>query len=786
MTTRSLSWRVAYRTACCAAATIILLTGFGLSRLLSQSSGCSSSGFNISGLATWLPIGQSGFSAPGPLQIPAAGGGFSINWSKSTATPSCPSSVSVSDTSWITIASQTSSGSTGSAILNAAANSLTGTRTDYIAVASVGTQPFPPSIGGSPTGYTDGTLLTVDEVASTPTALVIVSGNLQNATTGSPFASPLVVQVSGTSGPLPSVTVSFSSTGPITLSSTSVITDSDGQASITVTAGAGSGAATVTALIGAFSVTFNLTVTPSSCTYQLSAISVNEPASGVNDSIVVTTSSGCTWTATSNASFITITSGASGSGNGTVAFSVAANMSSSSRTGTLAVAGITVTVTQAGSSSSCSLSLGPAGAVFGLSGGTGTITINEPSGCIWSASVTGTGVAITSGQTGSGSGTLIYSVSPNTTGGPKQGAITVGTAAAGTTSFGDLDTFLVNEPATVLAAASPNSNCTAPSPSTYFLSSGTIYPWAGFLGTPTNSTVQATIQGSSASGNLTAYSGSSDTCYFAPISLSGLAAGNYQLDFSLSTNGNPPVSSDSSFTIVQDAVSLATVGSALQPLPGANQATIQASLPQSLGNAAVIAVNPTFAPAGVTNAAASPGSYDCQVISTPATATVPAGQQESNQLTVAAGSVAGTCSFSTGVITITPSGGNQFTYTPSAAHVSFTNSASAPFLNAPALTVSGNPFTIAVSGIATTRDLTTATFTFTAQSGYQLTQSTFSQSIQSEAVTWFQGSSSAGVGGQFLYTQTFNISGGSSSNLISVAITIASSAGTSSSVTLTF
>jgi hypothetical protein len=61
----------------------------------------------------------------------------------------------------------------------------------------------------------------------------------------------------------------------------------------------------------------------------------------------VTTTAGCAWTATSNASWITITNGASGTGTGTVMFTVAVNLGGS-RTGTLTVAGQTATVQQAG------------------------------------------------------------------------------------------------------------------------------------------------------------------------------------------------------------------------------------------------------------------------------------------------------------------------------------------------------------------------------------------------------------------------------------------------------
>jgi len=56
---------------------------------------------------------------------------------------------------------------------------------------------------------------------------------------------------------------------------------------------------------------------------------------------------GCSWTATSNASFITITSGSSGSGAGQVSYSLAAN-TGGTRIGTITAAGLTFTVTQEG------------------------------------------------------------------------------------------------------------------------------------------------------------------------------------------------------------------------------------------------------------------------------------------------------------------------------------------------------------------------------------------------------------------------------------------------------
>ena len=68
------------------------------------------------------------------------------------------------------------------------------------------------------------------------------------------------------------------------------------------------------------------------------------PASGGTGSVAATVTSGCSWTAASDVSWVTITSASS---SGIVEYSVAANPGPSSRTGTLTIARQTFTVTQA-------------------------------------------------------------------------------------------------------------------------------------------------------------------------------------------------------------------------------------------------------------------------------------------------------------------------------------------------------------------------------------------------------------------------------------------------------
>ena len=84
-----------------------------------------------------------------------------------------------------------------------------------------------------------------------------------------------------------------------------------------------------------------------SCTYTIAPASSLVSSSGNTGIVIVTTTlSSCSWTAVSNASWITINAGSAGTGNGTVFYSVSANTTGSNRTGTITVGGNTFTITQ--------------------------------------------------------------------------------------------------------------------------------------------------------------------------------------------------------------------------------------------------------------------------------------------------------------------------------------------------------------------------------------------------------------------------------------------------------
>ncbi|MGH9846116.1 MAG: BACON domain-containing protein, partial [Blastocatellia bacterium] len=99
----------------------------------------------------------------------------------------------------------------------------------------------------------------------------------------------------------------------------------------------------------------------------ISPASQSFTAGGGNGNVSVSAAGSCSWTAASNAPWITITSGGSGSGNGMVGFSVAANTGISPRTGTITITGQTFTVNQAGNDCHTVAGINPTNGIVGSS-----------------------------------------------------------------------------------------------------------------------------------------------------------------------------------------------------------------------------------------------------------------------------------------------------------------------------------------------------------------------------------------------------------------------------------
>lgn len=79
--------------------------------------------------------------------------------------------------------------------------------------------------------------------------------------------------------------------------------------------------------------------------------------------------------------------------------------------------------------SACTYSISPTGVSVSASGATGSITVTTQSGCAWTAGSAASWMTITSGASGTGSGTVNYSVAANTATSSRTAASTVASSS---------------------------------------------------------------------------------------------------------------------------------------------------------------------------------------------------------------------------------------------------------------------------------------------------------------------------------------------------------------------
>ena len=158
------------------------------------------------------------------------------------------------------------------------------------------------------------------------------------------------------------------------------------------------------------------------CNPVVSPETIAAAAAGGPQNVSVTAAAECPWTAVSNAAWVAITTGAAGSGNGTVQLDVQPN-TGPARNGTATIAGRTVAITQEGG---CTFSIAPPTQAAAAAGGSGTVTVTAGAGCTWTAVSNATWITVTKGGTGSGAGTVEFTIDPNATAAPRTGTITIG------------------------------------------------------------------------------------------------------------------------------------------------------------------------------------------------------------------------------------------------------------------------------------------------------------------------------------------------------------------------
>jgi hypothetical protein len=226
--------------------------------------------------------------------------------------------------------------------------------------------------------------------------------------------------------------------------------------------------------------TFTINQAGQSCAYALYAASTNVSASASSGSFGVTATAGCVWTATTTNSWLHTSS--SGTGSGTVSFTVDANSNTNSRSGNITVGAQLFTINQAGLG--CAYALSATSTNVGASAASGSsFGVTTSNGCAWAASTTNSWIHTSS--SGTGNGTVSYTVDANSGTSSRSGSITV-----------QGHTFTVNQSgvgcAYALSATSTNVSASASSGSSFGVTTSNGCAWAA---STTNSWIHTSSSG---------------------------------------------------------------------------------------------------------------------------------------------------------------------------------------------------------------------------------------------------------------------------------------------------
>jgi hypothetical protein len=161
-----------------------------------------------------------------------------------------------------------------------------------------------------------------------------------------------------------------------------------------------------------------------SCTYSVSTTTRAFTSAGGQGAAALNTTAACSWTASADSPWVTFPGGASGSGPATLAFVVAANSATDSRKATLTIAGVPLAVSQEGRAP-CEYVVSPTTLDVGAGGGPTSVAVATTAGCEWTVVSNAPWVTITSGGSGTGSGTVALAVSANSGTEERQGILTV-------------------------------------------------------------------------------------------------------------------------------------------------------------------------------------------------------------------------------------------------------------------------------------------------------------------------------------------------------------------------
>ena len=161
----------------------------------------------------------------------------------------------------------------------------------------------------------------------------------------------------------------------------------------------------------------------SKCEVQAQLERASFPQAGGSAALHVTTNRECSWTAKSDAAWVTLSADGSGQGDATVQFAVAANNDPAARTAGLVVNDQRMQISQDGKP--CDFRLSSTAEQVDQSGGERTIQVSASSAqCTWTATSSLPWVTITAGSSGRGPGAVTFKVAPSD-GPPRTGTVSI-------------------------------------------------------------------------------------------------------------------------------------------------------------------------------------------------------------------------------------------------------------------------------------------------------------------------------------------------------------------------
>jgi len=147
------------------------------------------------------------------------------------------------------------------------------------------------------------------------------------------------------------------------------------------------------------------------------------PHAGGSGNLTVAAARECSWSASTQTSWISLANPTAGQGDGSVKYTVARNPAAVERRGVVSVGGQSAEVTQA--AAPCTFELDRRTVDVPDTGGTGRVEVRAPDGCSWEASSNAAWITITGGAQGNGGGDVRFEAAANSTPSARTGRLMV-------------------------------------------------------------------------------------------------------------------------------------------------------------------------------------------------------------------------------------------------------------------------------------------------------------------------------------------------------------------------